>query len=150
MKDFDNLKNSLSLKDRRIIDLENEINSLKKNNENFIKYKSERETLILENAKMESEMKKLKYEIEECKSLVERQNIILKSKEEMLSKMTEEVNYLTFNAKKYKQEADRSLQDAIAYQQIVRKMEKDMAECQHKKEKIENELIIIKQQIFKK
>jgi len=41
------------------------------------------------------------------------------------------------------------LQDAIAYQQIVRKMEKELAECQIKKEKFENELIIIKANLMK-
>ena len=37
------------------------------------------------------------------------------------------ISYYAFNAKKAKQDAEKSIQDAIAYQKIVRKMEKDIA-----------------------
>jgi hypothetical protein len=75
---------------------------------------------------------------------------MLHSKEDNLSKLNEEMNYLSFNSKKYKQEADRSLQDAVTYQQILRKLEKDLNDSLAKNDKLEKELSVIKQQIFKK
>jgi hypothetical protein len=115
----------------------------------MIKFKNERENLILENSKLSSDINRLKYDLEETKTLIERQNILLKNKEDLIIKMNEEISYLTFNTKKFKSDSDRALQDAIVYQQITRKMEKDLAECQVKKEKLEKELNIIKQQIYK-
>jgi hypothetical protein len=128
---------------------DNEIDKLKKINENMIKFKNERENLILENSKLSSDTNRLKYDLEETKTLIERQNVLLKNKEDLIIKMNEEISYLTFNTKKLKSDSDRALQDAIVYQQITRKMEKDLAECQVKKEKLEKELNIIKQQIYK-
>jgi len=80
------------------------------------------------------------------KKVIEKQMIILKNKEEMLSKQGEDINYLTFNLKKSKQDGEKAINDAIAFQQIVRKMENKLAESEIRKEKLEQELKIIKQQ----
>lgn len=149
IKEIDAYKNDSLTKDKIIKDKETEYEKLKKNFENFQKIKNERENLILEKTKLESELRQFKFEMEELQKLTEKQNLFLKNKDECLKKLSEEFNYLNFNAKKLKQESDKNLQDAIAYQQIVRKMEKDLAECQIKKEKIENELKIIKANIMK-
>ena len=58
--------------------------------------------------------------------LLERQNILLKKQEDNINKMNEDFGYLSFNAKKSKQEADRAIQDALTYQQIVRKLESEL------------------------
>lgn len=149
LKDFDSLKNEFTIKEKVLKEKENEIEKLKKNFENFNKFKNDRENLILENTKLESELKRTRFDMEEIKNLIEKQNILLKNKDECLNKLSEEFNYLNFNAKKLKQESDKNLQDAIAYQQIVRKMEKELAECQIKKEKFENELRIMKANLMK-
>jgi hypothetical protein len=146
-KEMDIIKNQLNVKEKKLNEIESEFEKTKKSCDNFIKYKNERENLILENAKIESELKRTKYDLEECKNLFERQAILLKNREETINKLTEEISYLSFNTKKLKQDAERGLQDAIAYQQIVRKMEKELAENQIKREKVENELMIIKQQL---
>lgn len=148
LKDLENYKNEFSNKDKIIKDKENEIEKIKKNFENFHKIKNDRENLILENTKLDSELKRNIFDVEELKNVIEKQNILLRNKEECLNKFSEEFNYLNFNTKKLKQESDKNLQDAIAYQQIVRKMEKELAECQIKKEKIENELKIIKNNLM--
>jgi hypothetical protein len=62
--------------------------------------------------------------------------------------MNEEIKYLTINAKKHSQDSERMQQGMKDYQQIVRKLEINLLESQHKREKIENELNIIKQQMF--
>jgi hypothetical protein len=144
LKEIENLKEKISDKDRKIKDLEIDYEKIRINFENFIKFKKERENLILDNTKKESELKRLKYEFEENKNEIEKLNIILKNKEEIIIKLSDEFNYLNFNAKKLKTEADRNLQDAVAYQKILRKMEKELADCQLKKEKIENENKIMK------
>jgi hypothetical protein len=136
-------------RDKKLFEQDTELQNLRKSNDGFQKYKSERENLILENTKFDSEIKRLRFDLEEAKTYIERQNIIISNKEETISKMNQEMNYLTYNAKTSKQNADKSLQDALTYQQIVRKMEKEITESEHKREKVENELNIIKQQLFK-
>ncbi len=143
-KELENIKIDFINKDKSLKDKEIELEKLKKNFENFSKIKNDRDNLILENTKLESEYKRTRFDMEELKSLIDKQNVLLKNKDECLNKLSEEFNYLNFNAKKLKQESDKNLQDAIAYQQIVRKMEKELAETQIKKEKFENELKIIK------
>jgi len=145
-KENESLKNELLIKDKKLLELDTDIEKFKKTNESFNKYKSDRENLILENAKSESEIKKLKYDIENSNNLIERQNILLKRQEDNINKLNEDFWYLSFNAKKYKQEADKAIQDIISYQLIVRKIEKELVDTQNKKEKINHELNIIKQQ----
>jgi len=149
LKEIDNCKNEIIFKEKALKDKEGETDKLKRNFENFHKFKNDRENLILENTKLDSELKRTRFDMEEVKAVIEKQNILLRNKDECLNKLSEEFNYLNFNAKKLKQESDKNLQDAIAYQQIVRKMEKELAESQIKKEKYENELRIIKANLMK-
>lgn len=149
LKEIDNNKKGIFLLEKSLKEKESELDKLRKNFENFNKFKNDRENLILENTKLESELKRTRFDMEEIKSVIEKQNILLKNKDDCLNKLSEEFNYISFNAKKLKQESDKNLQDAIAYQQIVRKMEKELAECQIKKEKFENELKIIKANLMK-
>ena len=150
-KESDQSKNELLSREKKLIVIESECEKLKKIVENFNKYKNERENLILENAKFESEINRLKVDQEENQILLEKQMIILRNRDETVNKLTEEINYLNFNTKKLKQDADRSIQDAVIYQQIVRKIEKDLKESENRREKVENELKIIREHMgFKK
>jgi chromosome segregation ATPase len=146
-KELENFKTDLMTKEKKLNEIETELNTTKKLCENLNKFKTEREDLVLENAKLDSELKQSKYEVESSKNLIERQNILLKRQDETINKMNEDMNYINFNAKKCKSEADRAREDSVTYQQIVRKLEKDLSEAVTKKEKVENELNIIKQQL---
>lgn len=134
----------------RLTETEIEIKELKKISDKANRGIAERENLILENAKQESEIKRLSFDLEEAQNVLERQGILLKNKDSQIVAMTEEIGYLTFNSKKLKSDGDRLLQDAIAYQQITRKMEKELADYQIKKETAEQELLFVKQQLYKK
>jgi hypothetical protein len=103
----------------------------------------------LENTKLDSEIKKIRFEIEDIKKICEKQEIIMRNKEETIAKLTQDLNYLSISAKKSKQEAERAIQDALGFQQIVRKIEKELNDVQIKKEKAENELNMFKQQFLK-
>jgi len=109
--------------------------------------KIERENLILYNTKLDSEIKRMKYDLEDMKNVIEKQMIIIKNKEEIVTKQSEDINYLSFNLKKIKQDEEKAVNNAIAFQQIVRKMEKNLAECEIKKEKAEQDLKNLKQQL---
>lgn len=146
-RELEAVKEQMNYKDKKLSEYEIEFEKLKKILETFNKFKSDRENLILSNAKLESELKRISAELEDNKIILDKQNIILKNKEEIFNKMSEEINYLNFYSKKLKQEAEISIQDAIAYQQIVRKIEKDLKESQMRREKVENELVIIKKQL---
>jgi chromosome segregation ATPase len=150
LKDIELLKTEIFGKEKKIGEVETELEKTRKNYEALLKFKNERDNLILENTRLDSEVKRLKYELNENISQLDRSNIQLRNKEDSLAKLMEEMNYVTFNTKRFKQEADKSLQDAVTYQQILRKMEKDLSESQTKTEKLEKELSIIKQQMFKK
>jgi chromosome segregation ATPase len=142
------LKQETLTKEKKFRESENEIEVNKKNIELINKFKGERENLILENTKLDSEMKKIRFEIEDIKKLCDKQEILIKNKDESISKLTQDINYIAITAKKSKQEAERAIQDALGFQQIVRKIEKELNDVIGKKEKVENELNLIKQQSF--
>ena len=142
------LKQETLTKEKKFRESENEIEVNKKNIELINKFKGERENLILENTKLDSEMKKIRFEIEDIKKLCDKQEILIKNKDESISKLTQDINYIAITAKKSKQEAERAIQDALGFQQIVRKIEKELNDVIGKKEKAENELNLIKQQSF--
>ena len=103
---------------------------MKKTIEGFNTFNEQKENLILQNAKYETELKRCKYDLEEAKQLIDKQNIIITSKEKDIQKYTNDVNYYAFNLKKAKQDAERAMQDTITYQQIVRKMEAQLTQMQ--------------------
>lgn len=103
--------------------------------------------MILQNAKLESEVKRVNIEHEEAKVYLEKQMILLRNREETILKMSEDLKYLNFNTKKLKSEVERSTQDSITYHQIVRKLEKDLKESESKREKVEAEFAIFKQNL---
>ena len=85
----------------------------------------------MENTKYETEVKRIRYDLEEAKAVIEKQSIIINAKEKEIQKLNDDVSYYAFNAKKAKQDAEKSIQDAITYQKIVRKMEKDLEQMQN-------------------
>lgn len=113
--------------EKRLTDNQLQMEKMKKIIEGFSQFKEQKENLILENTKYETETKRIKYDLEEAKSIIEKQTIILNAKEKEIQKLNDDISYYAFNAKKAKQDAEKSIQDAIAYQKIVRKMEKDIA-----------------------
>ena len=113
--------------EKRLTDNQLQMEKMKKIIEGFSQFKEQKENLILENTKYETETKRIKYDLEEAKSIIEKQTIILNAKDKEIQKLNDDISYYAFNAKKAKQDAEKSIQDAIAYQKIVRKMEKDIA-----------------------
>lgn len=148
--ELDNIKQETMYKEKKFRDSETEIEQNKKNIELINKFKGERENLILENTKLDSEMKKIRFEIEDVKKLFDKQEIILRNKDESISKYSQDLNYLANTAKKSKQDAERAIQDALAFQQIVRKIEKELNDVTCKKDKAENELNIMRQHQYMK
>ena len=93
------------------------------------------------------EIKSVNYDVENSKNIIERQNILLKKQDETISKLNQDMDYVNFNARKSKQDSDRAVQDALNYQQIVRKLEKDLYDTQRRNERVEGELRIIKEKL---
>jgi hypothetical protein len=156
-KDNETNIKELSLRSKRLSDLEQELEKSKKVIESMYKFKQDRENLILENAKLDSEVKRTKYDLENIQNLNERQQILISNKEELLLKYQEDMAYLVKNCRMFKEDSEknkqdciRAVQDATAYEKIVRKLEKELAETQIRREKIENELNIIKAQFSKR
>ena len=147
--ELENIKQETLYKDKKFKENDGEIEQNKKNVELINKFRGERENLILENTKLDSEIKKIRFEIEDIKKISEKQEIILRNKDENTNKLIQDLNFLSVSAKKSKQEAERAIQDALAFQQIVRKIEKELNDTQLRKEKAENELNLIKQQFSK-
>jgi chromosome segregation ATPase len=148
-QELENIKQETLLKEKRFKESENDFEQNKKNIEMINKFRGERENLILENTKLDSEIKKIRFEIEDIKKICEKQEIVMRNKEETIAKLTQDLNYLSISAKKSKQEAERAIQDALGFQQIVRKIEKELNDVQIKKDKAENELNMFKQQFLK-
>ena len=44
----------------------------------------------------------------------------------VLWKLNNDINYLAFNTKKYKSDAEKALNDALAYQEIVKTLEEQL------------------------
>lgn len=147
-KELDSLKNINIDKENKLNEMKIDLDNLKKEKDNFLKFKAEKENLILENAKLESKLMSIQTDLEDKSSFTERQGIILKNKEEQILKLNDEITYINFNAKKIKSDYDKSYKDVVNYQIILRKLEKELLETKTGKDKIENELNIIKQQLF--
>jgi len=99
--------------------------------ENVEELKQEKEDLILEKSQIESKYKALKAEFGSLKKGLENKNVLIKNKDQNIAKLSEENKYLAYNYKSAKVDLDKSYQDIIAYQQILRKMEKDIEDLQN-------------------
>ena len=117
--------------EKKLSDNQIQMEKMKKIIEGFNTFQSQKENLILENTKYETEVKRIRYDLEEAKAVIEKQSIIINAKEKEIQKLNDDVSYYAFNAKKAKQDAEKSIQDAITYQKIVRKMEKDLEQMQN-------------------
>lgn len=147
--ELENIKQDTLSKEKKYRETDNEIEQNKRNIELITKFKTERENLILENTKLDSEIKRIRFEVEDIKMVCEKQDILIRTKDETINKLTQDLGYLSLTAKKSKTEAERAISDAMAFQQIVRKMEKELLDMQSKKEKAENDLNIFRQQLTK-
>ena len=91
-------------------------------------FKAQKDNLLLANAKYETEIKRLKYELEQERDLGEKAKILLKNNQQQIDKLNKEVSYYTYNINKYKSDAEKALQDAVEYQQIVSALQSQLNE----------------------
>jgi hypothetical protein len=137
-------------RDKKIVDLELELENVKKSYESMVKFKTERDNFVLENTKLDIEIKRVKCDFNKAQDYIGQLSRALHEKEDSLAKLTEEMNYLSFNSKKSQVDKERYLKDALDYQNTFRRLESDLKETHMKNEKLENELNVLKQQMFRK
>ena len=91
-------------------------------------FKAQKDNLLLMNTKYESEIKKLKYELEEKESALEKTKNMLKNSELNNEKLNSEISYYSLHINKYKEDAAKALADAVEYQQIVQGLQNQINE----------------------
>ena len=91
-------------------------------------FKAQKDNLLLANAKYETEIKRLKYELEQERDLGEKAKMLLKNNQQQIDKLNKEVSYYAYNINKYKSDAEKALQDAVEYQQIVSALQSQLNE----------------------
>ena len=82
-------------------------------------FKAQKDNLLLANTKYESEIKRLKYDLEQERDINEKNKIILKNNEIQIDKLNKEVGFYSSHINQYKADAAKALEDAVEYQQIV-------------------------------
>ena len=117
------LKNTNEKNNQKINEQSIQIEKMKKLIENFNSFKEQKENLILENSKYETELQKAHNELTEEKTLNEKYSVLLNSKDKEIEKLKNEVSYYSFHIKKCKSDAERAISDAIGYQKIVKILE---------------------------
>ena len=80
------------------------------------------------NTKYESEIKKLKYELEQKENILENTKMMLKNSEQNNEKLSSEISYYNIHINKYKEDAAKALEDAVEYQQIVQTLQSQINE----------------------
>lgn len=82
-------------------------------------FKAQKDNLLLANTKYESEIKRLKYDLEQERDINEKNKIIIKNNELQIDKLNKEVGFYSSHINQYKADAAKALEDAVEYQQIV-------------------------------
>ena len=89
-------------------------------------FKEQKDNLLLMNTKYESEIKKLKYELEQNTNLLEKTKNLLKNSEINNEKLNSEISYYSLNINKYKEDAAKALEDAVYVASHIVKREKNL------------------------
>ena len=118
-----NEKNGLKIKEQNI-----QMEKMKAIINTYNSFKTQKDNLLLMNTKYESEIKKLKYELEQKDSVIENTKMMLKNSEQNNEKLNNEISYYNIHINKYKEDAAKALEDAVEYQQIVQTLQNQVNE----------------------
>ena len=137
--DIKKLKNMNEKCTKKILEQNNQIEKMKTALGNLLKFKKQKENLILENKNYEDEIKRLKIELDEEKNKNEKNEILINNKDKEIEQLVNDNKYYSFHIKKYKSDAERALEDAIGYQKIVKILEIQLNEYKEQFDKIKNQ-----------
>ena len=118
-----NEKNEIKIKEQNI-----QMEKMKSIINTYNSFKAQKDNLLLMNTKYESEIKKLKYELEQNTNILEQTKNLLKNSEQNNQKLNSEISYYSLHINKYKEDAAKALEDAIGYQQIVQALQNQVNE----------------------
>ena len=118
-----NEKNGLKIKEQNI-----QMEKMKSIINTYNSFKAQKDNLLLMNTKYESEIKKLKYELEQKENILENTKMMLKNSEQNNEKLNSEISYYNIHINKYKEDAAKALEDAVEYQQIVQTLQSQINE----------------------
>ena len=136
--DIKKLKNMNEKCTKKILEQNNQIEKMKTALGNLLKFKKQKENLILENKNYEDEIKRLKIELDEEKNKNEKNEILINNKDKEIEQLVNDNKYYSFHIKKYKSDAERALEDAIGYQKIVKILEIQLNEYKEQLDEIKN------------
>ena len=109
-----NDKNEQKIKDQNM-----QIDKMKSIISTYNSFKAQKDNLLLANTKYESEIKRLKYDLEQERANGEKTKMQLKNSEQQIEKLNKEISFYSLHINEYKNDAAKALQDAVEYQQIV-------------------------------
>ena len=118
-----NEKNESKIKEQNI-----QMEKMKSIINTYNSFKEQKDNLLLMNTKYESELKKLRYELEQSTNMLEKTKIMLNNSEKSNEKLNTEISYYSLHINKYKEDAAKALQDAVEYQQIVQALQSQINE----------------------
>ena len=118
-----NEKNELKIKEQTI-----QMEKMKSIINTYNSFKAQKDNLLLMNTKYESELKKLRYELEQSESMLEKTKNMLNNSEKNNEKLNNEISYYSMHINKYKEDAAKALEDAVEYQQIVQALQSQINE----------------------
>ena len=118
-----NEKNEQKIKEQNI-----QLEKMKSIINTYNSFKAQKDNLLLANTKYESEIKRLKYDLEQERDINEKNKIILKNSEIQIDKLNKEVSYYSSHINQYKADAAKALEDAVEYQQIVTALQETVNE----------------------
>ena len=118
-----NEKNESKIKEQNI-----QMEKMKSIINTYNSFKEQKDNLLLMNTKYESELKKLRYELEQSANMLEKTKIMLNNSEKSNEKLNTEISYYSLHINKYKEDAAKALQDAVEYQQIVQALQSQINE----------------------
>ena len=109
-----NKKNEQKIKEQNM-----QLEKMKSIINTYNSFKAQKDNLLLANTKYESEIKRLKYDLEQERDINEKNKIILKNNELQIDKLNKEVSFYSSHINQYKADAAKALEDTVEYQQIV-------------------------------
>ena len=118
-----NEKNESKIKEQNI-----QMEKMKSIINTYNSFKEQKDNLLLMNTKYESELKKLRYELEQSTNMLEKTKIMLNNSEKSNEKLNNEISYYSLHINKYKEDSAKALQDAVEYQQIVQALQSQINE----------------------
>ena len=118
-----NEKNGIRIKEQNI-----QMEKMKSIINTYNSFKAQKDNLLLMNTKYESEIKKIRYELEQKEIILEKTKNMLKASEMNNEKLNSEISYYSLHINKYKEDAAKALEDAVEYQKIVQTLQNQINE----------------------